>query len=269
MALRAYGLHLYQEGLPRYLFVYAITAVQDAYPQHRNFLTAAWQIDKKWQRAEPGECRPVLPVAAVRASVSVALLWSWNRWACLVIIGFLAMLHPSELVLLTRRDLVFPEDNLGHTSSLFVHLRSPKTSRFARRQHGCIDDAAAIAFLFTMLGSLRPSDRIYPASLHSFRRQWDAVLGRLGLPVRAAVRGATPGVLRGSGATWFYICTENIPLLAWRGRWARVKTHEYYLQEVAAQVLLAELDPACRAHIKLLDKAADSLLCRFSGATQY
>ena len=269
MALRAYGLHLYQEGLPRYLFVYAITAVQDAFPQHFNFLTAAWQIDKKWQRAEPGECRPVLPVAAVRASISVALLWGWNRWSCLVIIGFLAMLHPSELVLLTRRDLVFPADNLGHTTSLFVHLRSPKTSRFARRQHGRIDDAAAIAFLFTMVGGLSRNDRIYPASLHSFRRQWDAVLGRLGLPVRAADRGATPGVLRGSGATWFYICTENIPLLAWRGRWARVKTLEYYLQEVAAQVLLAELDPVCRARIQLLDKAADSLLCHFSGATQY
>ena len=179
------------------------------------------------------------------------------------------MLHPSELVLLTRRDLVFPADNLGHTTSLFVHLRSPKTSRFARRQHGRIDDAAAIAFLFTMVGGLSPNDRIYPASLHSFRRQWDAVLGRLGLPVRAADRGATPGVLRGSGATWFYICTENIPLLAWRGRWARVKTLEYYLQEVAAQVLLAELDPVCRARIQLLDKAADSLLCHFSGATQY
>ena len=117
-------IHLFEQGLPRYLFVYAITAVQDAYPQHRNFLTAAWQIDKKWQHAEPGSCRPVLPVAAIRAAISLALLWGWFRWACVVILGFLAMLHPAELVGLTRRDLVFPEDNLGHTSSLFVHLRS-------------------------------------------------------------------------------------------------------------------------------------------------
>ncbi|CAE7256128.1 unnamed protein product [Symbiodinium sp. CCMP2592] len=269
MALRGFVLHLYQTGLPRYLFVYAITAVQDAFPQHRNFLTAAWQIDKKWQRAEPGECRPVLPVAAVRAALSVALLWDWHRWAALVIIGFLAMLHPGELVLLTRRDLVFPEDTLGHTSSLFVHLRNPKTSRFARRQHGRIDDASAIAFLYSVVRHLSLDDRIYPASMHSFRRQWDAVLGRLGLPVRAADRGATPGVLRGSGATYFYMCTENIPLLAWRGRWARVKTLEYILQEVAAQMLLSELEPACRARIKLLDKAVDSLLLYFMGASQY
>ena len=269
LALRGYGLYLYEAGLPSYLFVYAITAVQDAFPQHRNFLTAAWQVDKKWQRAEPGECRPVLPVAAVRAALSVALLWNWHRWACLVIIGFLAMLHPGELTELLRRDLVFPVDTLGHTSCLFVHLRNPKTSRFARRQHGRIDDEAAIRFLFALLGHLSPDDRIYPASLHSFRRQWDAVLGRLGLPVRAAEKGATPGVLRGSGATFYYMCTENIPWLAWRGRWARVKTLEYYVQEVAAQVLLANLDPGKRARIKALDQAVDGLIAYFSGATQY
>ena len=38
-ALRGFGLHLYSEGHPRYLLVYAITAVQDAYPAFRNHLT--------------------------------------------------------------------------------------------------------------------------------------------------------------------------------------------------------------------------------------
>ena len=268
LALCAFGLHLYEGGLPRYIFVYAITAIQDKFPQHRNFLTAAWQIDKKWQRAEPGSCRAVLPAAAVRAAVSVALLWGWFKWAGAVITGFLAMLHPGELVELTRRDLVFPEDTLGHTSSLFVHLRNPKTSRFARRQHGRIDDQAAIQFLFSLVRGLPPGARLYPGSTHSFRKQWNAILDRLGLPSKAAEHEATPGVLRGSGATHFYIATENIPLLAWRGRWARTKTLEYYLQEVAAQVLLAELKPAARARIRALDQAADELLAYFSGASQ-
>ena len=53
-ALRAYGLHLYEAGLPRYLFVYAITAIQDLRPAFRGSPTPAWQIDKKWQLAEPG-----------------------------------------------------------------------------------------------------------------------------------------------------------------------------------------------------------------------
>ena len=88
------------------------------------------------------------------------------------------------------------------------------------------------------------------------------------MPFRAADRGATPGVLRGSGATHFYMCTEDIPLLCWRGRWARTRTLEHYLQEVAAQTLLAELSPACRARIKALDSSADAILAFFSGAPQ-
>ena len=75
MALRAYGLHLYQAGLPRYLLVYAITAVADMKPEFRAHLTPAWQIDKKWQAIEPGECRPVISVPILHAAVSVALLW--------------------------------------------------------------------------------------------------------------------------------------------------------------------------------------------------
>ena len=264
-ALRGFGLHLYEVGMPRYLLVYAITAVQDRFPQHRNFLTPAWQIDKKWQRAEPGECRPVLPVACIRAAVSLGLLWGWFRWTAALIIGFLAMLHPGELVALTRKDLVFPADTLDHSTNLFVHLRDPKTSRFARRQHGRIDDEWAIKFLYSLAHGLRLDEKLYPGSLHSFRRQWDAVLSWLGLPTRAAVKGATPGVLRGSGATHFYLCTENIPLLAWRGRWARTKTLEYYLQEVAAQTLLSELPATVRARIRIFDRAADDLLVHFAG----
>ncbi|CAE7908105.1 TNNC1, partial [Symbiodinium sp. KB8] len=212
------------------------------------------RVDKKWQQVEPGECRAVLPAAAVRAALCLGSLWGWFGWVGLVLLGFLAMLHPAEMVSLTRRDLVFPRDNLGHVSALFIFLRNPKTARFARRQHGKIDDPNAIAYLDKLFGSLQLEDRLFPASMHTFRRLWDAIMQRLGIPCRAALRGATPGVLRGSGATFFYQQTENVPLLAWRGRWARQKTLEYYLQEVAAQMLLGELTPAARARILLLDE---------------
>ena len=144
LSLRGFGLHLYAEGHPRYLLVYAITAIQNRCPSYRNRLSAAWQIDKKWQALEPGECRPVLPAAAIRAALCLAALWGWLSWSGLVLIGFLAMLHPSEMVMLIRRDLVFPSDAMGHTQALYVHLRKPKTARFARRQHGKIDDTTAI-----------------------------------------------------------------------------------------------------------------------------
>ena len=46
---------------------------------------------------------------------------------------------------------------------------------------------------------------------------------RLGVPHRQNDRGATPGVLRGSGATFLYLECEDVQLVAWRGRWAKLK----------------------------------------------
>ncbi|CAE7673514.1 Senp8 [Symbiodinium sp. CCMP2456] len=268
LALRGFGLHLYAEGHPRYLLVYAITAIQNRCPSYRNRLSAAWQVDKKWQDIEPGECRPVLPAAAVRALLCVTALWGWLRWSGLVLVGFLAMLHPTEMVQLIRKDLVFPSDALGHTRALYVHLRKPKTQRFARRQHGKIDDPIAIRVLEALFGKLAPHERLFAGSMHSFRKLWDAGLQFLGIPCRAIVKGATPGVLRGSGATFFYQATENVQWLAWRGRWARVRTLEYYLQEVAAQLLLTELGTQARYRITAFDAACDAVLCSLSGAAQ-
>ena len=55
-----------------------------------------------------------------------------------------------------------------------------------------------------------------------------------------------PGFLRGSGATGFYLRTEDIPLICWRGRWRKLPTVGFYLQEVAAQLLLTDLPADAR-----------------------
>ena len=74
-------------------------------------------------------------------------------------------------------------------------------------------------------------------------------MDRLGVPNRQADRGATPGVLRGSGATHLYTFSEDINWVAWRGRWSRVRTLEYYLQEVGAQLLIHQLSDLARSRI--------------------
>ena len=189
--------------------MYAVTAVQDAYPQRRSFLTTAWQIDKKWQRAESGSCRPVLPIHCHRAGFTLRL--------AMVIIGFLAMLRPAKLEVLTGP---------GATWSFL------KTTWGAPR-----------AFSYTC-GVLRPLDLFGSCLkwLHSCGLTTRCTLhfctcsggsGTLCLTVKPASRP----VLQDSGATRFYTATENILLLAWRGG-------------CAAQVLLTELTPANRAASK-------------------
>eukprot|EP00439_Symbiodinium_sp_Y106_P070486 s3201_g12.t1 len=193
LAVRGCGLHLFSSGLPRYLLIYSITAVQNEFPSFRNHLTGAWQIDKKWQLVEPGQCRSALPAAAVRACLTLAALWGWKLWLGLVIIGC------TPLKCLACADET---------------LSSPATASvtFAQRQHGRIDDEFAIRIIKSIFGSLARDSFLYPASAHTFRRQWDAIMSRLGIPHRAASQGATPGVLRGGGATHLYQRGPNFEL---------------------------------------------------------
>ena len=255
-ALRGYGMHLFEVGLPRYLLVYSITACQDMYPACKSYTTVAWQVDKKWQVYEPGQCRAVLPAMAIRASVCIAALWGWFSWLGCLLLGFSAMLHPSEIVSLIRKDLIFPKDVAYDSMALYVHIKNPKTSRFARRQHGRVDDPEIISVLEALFFTLPLSDRLYHGSLTTFRKQWDAVMVCLGIPHRQDQRGATPGTLRGSGATFLYSGCEDPAWIAWRGRWSRVRTLEYYLQEVAAQLLIHELSPVSRSKIQILSNSA-------------
>ena len=259
-SLRAFGLYLFEAGYPRYLFVYSITACQEYHPSSRAFMSVAWQIDKKWQIHEPGTSRSVLPALVIRAAMCLAGLWSWWNWAALVGLGFGAMLHPAEMLALQRKDLIFPADVFFDSASLYVKIRDPKTARFARRQHGRIDDESIIALAYTIFGSLPLDAKLYPASVTSFSKQWTSVMTRLGVPCTQATHGATPGVLRGSGATYLYPATEDINWVAWRGRWSRVRTLEYYLQEVAAYLLVHQLHPLAKARVAALSDASSAVI---------
>lgn len=90
LALRGYGMYCFEHGHPRYLFVYAITAVHDRYPWTRAYCSVAWQVDKKWQAFEPGSCRAVLPALVIRAAVDLACMWGWDTWAGIVLLAFAA-----------------------------------------------------------------------------------------------------------------------------------------------------------------------------------
>eukprot|EP00969_Alexandrium_andersonii_P104197 4598875-Alexandrium_andersonii.AAC.1 len=61
-----------------------------------------------------------------------------------------------------------------------------------------------------------------PWSPAAFRKRWDAVLAALRVP--SGGNGLTPASLRGSGATDFYINTEDLARTAWRGRWKRLES---------------------------------------------
>ena len=86
----------------------------------------------------------------LEAAVALAICWGWFDWAALTLIGFLCMLHPSEMVPLVRQDIVFPEDAMSLDPVAYVHIRSPKIQRFARRQHCRLEDSLTLRFLTSL-----------------------------------------------------------------------------------------------------------------------
>lgn len=253
MTLRAYGRWLFAAGRPRYQYVYTVTGVQRIRPEFRMMLGGAWHVDRMWQLEQPGQCRAVLSAAIVSAILCLGLLWGWKKIVGIVGLGFAGMLHPNEFINLVRRDLCFPEDALGKLEVLYVHIRNRKTSRFARRQHARVDDPTILLLARCVFFNLPLEARLLNAGIAVLCRQWNCILDFLEIPRRQATRGATPGVLRGGGATQMYLETEDVPRIAWRGRWTRQRTLEYYVQEVAAQLFMHQLSRHARDKISFLE----------------
>ena len=113
--------------------------------------------------AEPGESRPVMSSPIVEAMVAVAQWLLLGSVACALLIGFLRMLHPSEYLALTRGDLILPADALSSDRIAYVHVRNPKTARFARRQHCRLEDVSVLRLLESLFGSLHFDSRIFRA----------------------------------------------------------------------------------------------------------
>jgi len=256
LAVRAYGMHLFAVGAPRYKFVYCLTGIQDIYPHLRPFLSAAWQVDRKWIQYEPGSCRPVISGPIMRAVCSLALLWDWTAWLGVTLLGFLGMLHPAEFIFLSRSDILLPADTLVDERVLYIYIQHPKTARFARRQHCKVDDPLALRFIEKVFGSLPSTSRLFPFGASAYRRRWDSIMNRLGVPHSLPTRGCTPASLRGSGATHMYLSFDDLGKVQWRGRWAQMKTLEFYIQEVAAQTLVGKLDPVSRERVKVFNEFA-------------
>ena len=96
---------------------------------------------------------------------------------------------------------------------------------------GRIDDLFAINIVKAIFGSLPWDAKLYAASPHTFRRQWNAVMKRLGIPHRAADSGQPPEYCGAAELPTSTSRPRNIQMFAWRGRWSKTRTLESYLKK--------------------------------------
>ena len=191
-----------------------------------------------------------LPEVLFKAMVSIAVLWGWMRWAATLTVAFEGIGRIGEAITALRRDLVLPSDSFD-TEHLVAFLKIPKPKSRKRGrgrvQHLRIDNVAAVEFLELQFANLHPACKLFPMSAASFRSRWDKILDALQLP---RADRPTPSSVRGGGAIAAYRRGETIQGIMWKMRIINQSTLESYLQETAADSLLARMSDPCRSRIR-------------------
>ena len=97
---------------------------------------------------------------------------------------------------------------------------------------------------------------LYPLGAQSFRRRWNSLLEALDVPLTI---GLTPSSVRGGGAVAAYRAGLPIQDSVWKMRIQHVHTLQHYLQEMAADNVLAKLSLSPRVSFVL--QLPSYLLC--------
>ncbi|MCX8214629.1 MAG: hypothetical protein OTJ97_09040, partial [SAR202 cluster bacterium] len=246
-ALRLFGQHLWQIRRARGGYSRLVNAVRDRRPTWATSLRGAWDVDRKWQVEEPTEHRTPLPRAFWEAAVVAALLLGLIPFATSLLLGFWCALRPGELLRLTRRTVMLPEDLGENDNTIFVVLDKPKTrNRAARTQHVKLDDPLALHFLRWRLRPLAMDEKIYPGSSYLFLKEWQKVFGVL------VTTAFCPSSLRAGAASDLYKRTNDLDLVRWVLRHASQGCLESYIQELPFALINARPSPATRAKVEQL-----------------
>ena len=128
----------------------------------------------------------------------------------------------------------------------------------ARVQHAVVEAPPEVEhFLLLFYQDLPRELQLYGGSASVYRRRWDVVLRRLGIP---ATLRLTPGSLWGGGAVRAHKRGVPISELQWRMRLSSQSTLGYYLQETTAASILPSLTCESRADVLAAEACLPFLL---------
>eukprot|EP00438_Fugacium_kawagutii_P001991 Skav236445 [mRNA] locus=scaffold2857:243088:244701:+ [translate_table: standard] len=244
--LKTYAMHLFTSGRQLYELRYTLIAVQHRYPHLRAALGGAWALVSKWELHQPLVHRRPLPELLFKAMFVLAHLRGWRRWAATLLLGFEGIARIGEVLAAKRGDLLLPSDLLETDRGVaFLCIRQPKTRYRGRGrvQHLKVKNALAVPYLEHTFAKLHPCLSLFPGSAYAFRKKWDTLLNLLDIP--RSLR-PTPASIRGGGAILAYRRGEPVADILWRMRLASQPTLASYLQELAADSLVAHLAPSVK-----------------------
>ena len=257
--LAAYLQSLYQGGAPKSTAVAVICAVQHFRPECRGHLSTAWRHLRAWLHEEPGKCRTPWPAQLTLAMIALAIMLQQEEVILLLALGFHCLLRPGEVFKLLVGDILIPDFQLWQTSVLgVISIRDPKTRRRGpKRQHVTIENQELLMWLKAYLADRAPEE-----PLIRDKRALQKLIGTWLTQLLGTHHSYTLAGLRGGGATFLYLLTQNVPWIQRRGRWSSSRTLDHYLSEAATLISMTSWTLEAQRKVATLASRAPDFLAR-------
>ena len=207
-----------------------LCGLQHFWPELKGHLKRCWRLMRAWQFVTPGSFRRPWPAVLAQAMVAFSLGRDDTMTVVYIMLCFHCLLRPGECCAFRWEDLQFGTGLEYFTFEVAVlAILNPKTQRTgARVQHVTVLQPPILEMLRQYC---EKSDHSRPpfANYGSMRSRVTSYLNAL----LGAGHRYTLGGLRGGGATFLYVQTNDVMLVQRRGRWASLKSLDHYVQEGA------------------------------------
>eukprot|EP00971_Amphidinium_carterae_P352884 6492761-Amphidinium_carterae.3 len=255
--LSAYVQYCYDHGQPYTHALEALAGVQFFFPHVQGSLQAAWRTMKTWGQLKPVQVRSPMPVPVLLALVTAALTMGWDRTAGVLLLGFEALLRPTEMGSCLRGHLSLPEDLYGHPHCAILCLPETKTStRTVKVQSVLIKDAPLIGFLQSVFAADHERVLLSPGGAVGLQRKF------LSLRTLVGIQNApwTLASVRGGGCVHFALHSNDMDYLQWKGRWSTQRSMRHYMQMGLGAASFSSLGDTDKGRIMELAALASPLL---------
>jgi hypothetical protein len=194
-----------------------------------------WFFYSKWKAVEPYEFRLPVPLMLFKAMTGVCMTAQWRLMALFLSLGFWCLMRPGEMLALCHNDFWQPAEQ---SSVGIIRIRNPKIKRIAV-QHVVVEQKWLLCLCKLCFQPHVGHVLIFPWSQWHLQKCWSQVLRvlKVGTVNHQALllspgpdKAWSPAGLRAGGATWDYICFQNLDRLMWRGRWASMTVLQHYVQ---------------------------------------
>ena len=179
-----------------------------------------------WTKREVPSRAPPLTSQLIRSMAAYAIDHRDLLWACILLVGFYALLRTGEILQLC------PTDFLVADNRVVISLQNTKTGKRKACQEAVhVDDALTVEVIQSVLLLRKQQNNmqlpLWPYSGSSFRKRFAVYCQRFGLQKH----GFRPYSLRRGGATHHFQMTRSMESALLLGRWESVKVARLYISD--------------------------------------